>query len=101
VTSSTVSVTVGNLSVTMSSPTGGNVTHGATVSLQSSPVSASSITKVDYYVNGAHVCTGSSNPYSCNWKVPATLGTTYNIYARAYDSSGSNATSPTVTVTSQ
>jgi hypothetical protein len=57
------------------------------------------VTKVDFLVNGSLLCTVTTAPYSCNWSVPNSLGVTYTIVAKAYDSSQNNASS-TVMVTS-
>jgi hypothetical protein len=49
------------------------------------------VSKVEFYVNGSLVCTDTTAPYSCAWKVPAKTRTSYTIEARAYDAAGNTA----------
>jgi hypothetical protein len=56
---------------------------------------------VRVYVNGKQLCSDSTAPYSCSWKVPATPGKTYRLQAKTIDSTGAVAASTVVTVTAQ
>lgn len=58
------------------------------------------IARVEFRVNGNLRCTDTLEPYICAWKVPASVGATYAIEAKAYDLSGNSAVS-TVHVTSR
>lgn len=46
---------------------------------------ASGIAKVEVYIDSQLICTDSTSPYNCNWKVPAKPKVTYIIQAKAYD----------------
>lgn len=45
------------------------------------------VAKVEVYVNGSLICTGSTTSYSCSYNLSAAKGATYKIEVRGYDSS--------------
>ncbi len=57
------------------------------------------VTKVEFYVNSNLVCSVSSSPYDCAWKVPAANGKTYRFQAVAYDARGNAGRSATIYAT--
>jgi hypothetical protein len=59
------------------------------------------VTQVEFYVNGALLCTDSTAPYSCVWNVPKRPGLKYNLQVKGYDQAGNIGTSSIVTVTSR
>ncbi|HEX6033622.1 MAG TPA: Ig-like domain-containing protein, partial [Anaerolineales bacterium] len=88
---------ISNLQVEITSPTdGATVTGIANVEVSAS--SSLSITKVELYVNGALKGAKSSTPYSFAWDTTGLSGS-HTLVSRAYDASGTIATSPTETVT--
>jgi hypothetical protein len=58
------------------------------------------VKQVQFLVNNKPVCSVSTAPYACPWKVPAKMGIVYNIKASATDVTGTIA-SQTITVTAQ
>jgi hypothetical protein len=88
--------------ITLSTPTSG-LTFGATanVSLSFNATASTSIAKVEIYRNGALVGTLTSPSSGSAWKFtepnPLPVGK-YSYFARAYDSTGTSADSPPVTV---
>jgi len=80
-----------------------NPTNGATVS-NTITISANAsdnvgVDHVDFYVGTTQIGADASNPYSISWNTTSVANGTYNIFARAYDSAGNNATSSSVLVT--
>ena len=76
--------------LTITSPADGStvarksaITIGASVT-----PSTYSVGRVDFLVASSVVCSDTSVPYSCKWKVPATANKTYQISANAYDTKG-------------
>lgn len=101
---STITVNPINTSDT-SSPTVSIIapTNNSTVAIKSTVainVSASdnrAVTKVEIYIGATLLCTDTTAPYSCNWKVPAAKNRSYSINTKAYDAAG-NIGSATVIV---
>ena len=58
------------------------------------------VTRVEFFVNGALQCTDTAAPYSCTWRVPASMNKTYQLQARAFDLAGNLGTS-TIQVTAR
>ena len=87
--------------VSITAPADGSyVTRKSTVTITASASDNIGVTKVEFYVNGALVCTDTSADYSCAWKVP-TGSKTYRLDAKAYDAAGNMGVSSTVTVTAR
>jgi RHS repeat-associated protein len=91
-------------SVTMSaSPT--STTAPGTVALSASPVSAYSISRVDYLLGGNVIGTATASPWSYSWTGSTVNGVTgiapgtYQVTARATDVYGQQGTSSATTVT--
>ena len=100
--SASVSVTIlfVPLSVTLTAPASGSVvTRKSSVNLTATTAGSYKVTRVDFLVNSVVVCSGTTGPpFSCSWKVPAAIGKTYAIQAKAYDSNGATASSTVATV---
>ena len=58
------------------------------------------VTRVEFLVNGALQCTDTTAPYSCVWRVPASMNKTYQLQARAFDLAG-NVGTTTIQVTAR
>jgi hypothetical protein len=85
-------------SVSISSPTGGSVSGTVTVTVSASD--ASGISKVELYKNSVLMGTDTTSPYTFSWNTAAeAAGSSIPLYAKAYDPSNNQGTSPTVTVT--
>ena len=86
-------------SVTLTSPIGGGTfATPATVTLEATASDAeSTVSKVDFYVNGALVGTDTAAPYSVTWTT--NLPGNYSLTALATDDQGASTTSNLVTVT--
>lgn len=84
--------------VSITSPSdGSSFAEGTSISIAASANdSDGSITKVDFFANGASIGTDNTSPYSVNWTVP--LGT-YSLTAIATDDAGATTTSSAVAVT--
>jgi hypothetical protein len=102
-TSSQVNITVNN---SIALPAIGSLSFSPAVAKKASVTitangvtSGATITKVDFYVNGAVVGTDSnaSGGYTATWKVPAAAGRSYTVTAVVTDSLGRTASSPTYT----
>ena len=81
--------------------------NGATVTIKSSvniqanvTVGSNPVSRLDFLVNGAVACSDTTVPYSCSWTVPGAQGKTYQLQAKAYDTTGQVGSSSVVTVTS-
>jgi subtilisin family serine protease len=87
--------------VSISSPSGGTVQVKSTVAILAvaSP-GTNPIARVDFLINGSVKCSDASGPYTCSWNVPNSPGKTYQLQAKAYDSTGQAGASSIVTVTS-
>jgi len=99
--SASVSVTIffAPLAVTLTAPANGSsVTRKSNVNLTANTTGSYPVARVDFLVNNVVVCSDTSSPYSCAWKVPAAIGKTYQIQAKAYDSNGATAPSTVATV---
>ena len=102
--SSTVTVNVANAappdttppSVSIASPTGGNVAGTVTVSANASDNVG--ISRVDFYVNGALAGTDSATPYQYSWNTTALANGSATLRAVAFDAAGNSTQSATVTV---
>jgi len=79
---------------------GGTVAKRATVTVAATATDNVGVTRVNFFVNGVTLCSDTSAPYSCSWKVPNQGGKTYKVMAYAYDQAN-NVGSSEVTVTSK
>jgi RHS repeat-associated protein len=103
-TSSGVSVTIDTVppSVSITSPSSGSYfCPGVTVTIQASAADAcSSVTRVEFYVDGALKCTDTTpgDGWSCQWNTQGYSAGPHALTAKAYDNCGNSATSSGVTV---
>jgi hypothetical protein len=100
-TSASINVTIffAPLTVTLTAPANGSaVARKTSVNLTATAAGSYPVTHVDFLVNSVVLCSDTSSPYSCAWKVPAAIGKTYPIQAKAYDSNGATASSIVATV---
>jgi hypothetical protein len=104
-TSASRSVTVKDVTapaVSITSPANGaQVTVGTTITMAATATDATGVSKVEFYVAGALLCTERILPYTCNWKVPSGTKKSYALVAKAYDAANNTRSSATVTVTSK
>ncbi|MBI2039734.1 S8 family serine peptidase, partial [Candidatus Microgenomates bacterium] len=85
--------------VSITYPTdGSNITGGSKINITASAQDNVSVSKVEIYVNNKLKCRDYASPYSCSWNVPAASGKTYQIQAKAYDSSNNASPFSTITV---
>jgi subtilisin family serine protease len=88
--------------VSIMSPTNGSsVQRRSTVTITASVTPGSyAVSRVDFLANSDVVCSDTASPYSCNWQVPSRGSVkSYQLQAKAYDTTGSVAPSAVVTVT--
>jgi hypothetical protein len=105
--SSVVPVSVNNsgglsaLAVAITNPgNGAKVPRNQKVTINAVASDNVPVKQVQFLVNNKPVCSVSTAPYACPWKVPAKMGIVYNIKASATDVTGTIA-SQTITVTAQ
>lgn len=79
---------------------GSTVKKGSTVNITANASDNVAVSRVEFYIAGNIRCLDAAAPYTCSWNVPKQPRVTYNITAKAYDSSG-NAGSNSVNVTSK
>ena len=99
VTSAVVNVTAADLppAVTLTNPAAGSaLLIGSSVSLGATAADDSSVTNVNFYVDGTLVGSSVASPYSANWNVTS-LGA-HALTAVAYDNIGQSSTSSVVNV---
>ncbi len=80
---------------------GATVPRKSTVTITAGVSDNVGVTSVQISVNGNVLCSSVSAPYSCGWKVPAAVGKTYKLQAKAYDGQGNVSLSSIVTVTAK
>jgi hypothetical protein len=102
-TSANVGVTVVDATppvVSITSPVnGGTVPKNTTVTIAASASDDVGVTRVELLVGGSLVCTDTTSPYTCAWRVPKPGGASYALQAKAYDANNNVGTSATVLVT--
>ena len=75
--------------VTITSPRNNSIViRNTTVPINATASDNVGVTKVEFYVNNALVCTDTTAPYSCGWNVPKKVNTQFNLQAKAYDAKG-------------
>ena len=82
--------------VSITSPTGGNVAGTVTVSATASDNVG--VTHVDFYVNGALAVSDSTAPYQYSWNTTSAANGAAQLKAVAYDAAGNSTQSAIVTV---
>jgi len=84
--------------VAITAPASGSaVARRANVTIQAAASDDVSVSRVEFFVNGALRCTDTVAPFACGWKVP-NGGKTGLINVKAWDAAG-NSGQATVTVT--
>lgn len=87
--------------VSITSPLNGSkVRKNSNVTVAATASDNVAVSKVEFFVAANLVCTDTTSPYSCVWKVPKQPRVTYSIQAKAYDTSG-NTASNSISVTSK
>src|ERR1019366_956010 len=76
--------------VALTNPANGVVVKAkSTVSIQANATAGTNpIARVDFLVNGTVTCSDTAPPYTCSWTVPAGPSKTYQLQAKAYDTTG-------------
>jgi hypothetical protein len=99
-TSSSVTVSVDNTDPTVSitSPTSGQLVSGSTA-VTATAADNNAVTKVEFYVDGNLKTTDTSSPYSYSWDTTTIADGSHALTAKAYDAANNVGTSKTVTVT--
>ncbi len=73
-------------SVAITSPADGStVKRSSQITIAASAEDNVGVWSVEFWVNGVHMCTDSTVPYTCNWYVGNASGTPNVFEARAYD----------------
>jgi hypothetical protein len=89
-----------NLTVSITNPTNGStVPRNQNVTVSAAATDTVAVTKMQFYVNNNLLCTTTTAPYKCGWKVPGKKAS-YNIQAKGYDAMG-NSAAQAITVTAQ
>ncbi|PIS21357.1 peptidase S8 [candidate division WWE3 bacterium CG_4_10_14_0_2_um_filter_42_7] len=87
--------------VSITSPLDGSfVSRGKKVTISATATDNVAVKKVEFYINGKLLSTDATEPYVASRRVPFTRGITYEIMAKAYDTS-ENTAQMTVSVTSR
>lgn len=87
--------------VAITQPKNGSlVIRNKTTDITASASDNIAVTKVEFLVSGVLICTDTTSPYSCSWKVPNTKNVTYSLRAKAYDQANNSAQSD-ITVTTK
>lgn len=76
---------------------GSTISRGSKIQLSAKATDNLGVAHVTFQVNGSTICTQSSTPYDCTWKVPNARNRTYSITAIAKDTSG-NVSSTAVSI---
>lgn len=85
--------------VTITNPVNGStVIRRSTVTLEAQASDNIAVQSVVFSVNSAVLCTDTTAPYACSWKVPGKKGGKYTIAARATDTAN-NASTATSSIT--
>jgi len=89
-------------SVALTNPANGAVVKAkSTVTIQANATAGTNpIARVDFLINGTVTCSDTATPYTCSWTVPAGPSKTYQVQAKAYDTTSQAGASSTVSVTS-
>jgi hypothetical protein len=85
--------------VTITAPSGTTVPKNKAFVLQATATDPSGVASVAFAVGTTVLCTDTTAPYTCSWKVPAKANVTYTLTMTGRDTRG-NATAKTKTVKS-
>jgi hypothetical protein len=83
--------------VTMTAPSGTTVPKNKAFVLQATATDPSGVASVAFAVGSTVLCTDTTAPYTCSWKVPAKANVSYTITMTGRDTRG-NVASVTKTV---
>lgn len=79
--------------VSITSPANGaTVPRKSNITITATASDNVGVTRVEFLVNGALQCTDTTAPYSCVWRVPASMNKTHQLQARAFDAANNSAT---------
>jgi hypothetical protein len=67
-----------------------SISSGNVLNISASASDASSVTQVEFRINGSVKCTDVNAPYVCAFKIPAAKGVIYRIEASALDTAGNS-----------
>ena len=95
-TSAPVDTTPPTTSVT--APAGGSTVSG-TVTVTASASDNVGVTKVELYVDGALLASGTTSPFSASWNTTGAANGSHALTSKAYDAAGNVGTSAAVAVT--
>jgi chitodextrinase len=84
--------------VSVTAPTNGSTVSGA-VNITANATDNVAVTKVEFYLNGNIVSTGTTSPYAYSWNTATAANGSNTITAKAYDAAGNATSSETVQVT--
>ena len=85
--------------VTITAPSGTTVPKNKATVLQATATDPSGVASVTFAVGATVVCTDTTAPYTCSWKVPVKANVTYTLTMTGRDTRG-NSTAKTKTVKS-
>lgn len=71
---------------------GAKIRRNSTINITASASDNIAIKRVEFFVNNSLKCSDTSTPYTCNYRLGSSIGTGYNIQAKAYDSIEQTAT---------
>jgi arylsulfatase len=74
------------------------ILRNRTFTIQASASDNIGVSRVEFYVNLARVCTDTVQPYSCRWRVPSPWNASYQLQSKAFDAFGNAGSSTVVTV---
>jgi hypothetical protein len=101
-TSTTLPLDTTPPSASITSPANGaTVLRKSVVAIEAQATDNAGVTRVEFFVNGSIVCSGSTGPYSCSWSVPGVRNREYRLQTQAYDASGNVGQSAIVRVISR
>ena len=84
--------------VTLIRPINGTVKARAMTRMGATATDNVGVARVEFFVDGKLMCTDKVAAYICDWQVPATVGQTYRLTAKAYDARNNFGSSAVVTV---
>jgi Bacterial Ig domain/Divergent InlB B-repeat domain len=73
----------------------------ARVTLSATAADNIGVVRVEFYVNQSLMCSDTTSPHTCAWRIPAAGNKSYVLEVRGYDAAGNVGVSPRVTVTPQ
>jgi hypothetical protein len=87
------------LQVTVTAPLPHRTHAGHTYQIQADAYDDSALQRVEFYVDGALVCSDTQKSYGCSWSIASVPNGPHTLSAKAFDYNGNFVTSPSVPVT--